>query len=372
MKDSGKMRILEVCTVPTEKSGIPNVIFNLMSQMDKTSVEMGYVAINEPPLFYRNKLKELGVSLHVISRKIKSPISYIRNLSRVASGYDVIHVHGNSATMLLEMVAAKIAGVPVRSTHSHSSSCLMKGIDRLARPFFYHLCNLNLACSIKAGEWLYRKRPYKVIRNGIRTSRYQFSENDRRRVRDRLNLNNKVVIGNVANFDYAKNHAYLLRIFQALLKDLPECVLLLVGEGERKEKLLEEARALGIGDNVIFTGSVDNPWEYMSAMDVIVMPSLYEGFPLTLIEEQANGLSCVVSEGISHEVDLTGNLRFIPLDSGVEIWKKGIISILKKNGHDSASSQNSISSIKNSGYDIKEAASELIDIFNQKLKTVKK
>lgn len=372
MKEGRKLKILEVCTVPTEKSGIPNVIFNLMGHVEKSTVEWGYVSINDPSEFHKKRLDSFGAALHVIPRKISSPWRYVASLAKIARGYDIIHIHGNSATMVLELIASKMAGVKVRCAHSHSTSCKMKVIDRMARPVFHKLCNLRLACGEAAGKWLFGQRKFEVIRNGVDTSAFSFAEGERESIRRSLNIDGGVVIGHVANFDAVKNHTFLLDVFKLIAERHQDCRLLLVGAGQLKESVKDYAENLGIGDKVIFTGSVDNPRAYMSAMDIVVMPSLYEGLPLTLVEEQANGLSCVVSTGVSREADLTGNLRFVPLDGGVEMWRKEIEEMLSTSRHDGMSSATAIKRIKDAGYDIRSSAKDLMQIFSKQLNTMKK
>ena len=363
-----KLRILEVCTVPTERSGIPNVIFNLMRNMDNTAFKIGYVAINEPAAYFMDQLGSLGVTLHVIPRKLSSPWSYVRNLIEVAKGYDVIHVHGNSATMLLEMIAAGCAGINVRATHSHSTSCRMKLIDTLARPLFHSLNNLRLACGRGAGKWLYGRRTFDIINNGIDTSKFAFNESDRQEIRLSYGITGKFVLGNVANFDKVKNHDFLIDVFADILKKRADVVLMLIGSGSLIDYCKSKVESLGIGESVIFAGNVDAPWRFMSAMDLVVMPSLYEGMPLTLVEEQANGLTCLVSTGVSQDIDLTGNVLFLPLDRGVEGWSAEISALMESDRlrHGSESSKRAIKLIREKGFDIRDSAATLKEIFLKK------
>lgn len=365
MIEGRKIRILEVCTVPTEKSGIPNVIFNLMRHMPHEDVELGYVAINQPSDLYRTELEKLGARLYIIPRKLNSPWKYIKDLAKIARGYDIIHVHGNSATMVLEMIAAKMAKVKIRAAHSHNSSCRMKTIDRLARPLFHSLCNLNLACGEAAGKWLFRNRNFIVINNGINTSKFAFDESKRSRIRESLGLESEILLGNIANFVDAKNHEFLLEVFAEILKKRKDIRLILLGAGNLLGEMKKKAADMKIEESVIFAGSVDNPEDYMSAIDYIVMPSKHEGLPLTLVEEQANGLSALVSTEVSNEADLTGNIKFLSLKATPGEWADEILNHLNYLEHNRGNSDIAIEKIRGRGYDIKDSVSSLMQIFLQ-------
>ena len=203
-----------VNTVPTERNGITGVVFNFIGAFPKGAVELGYVTINEPDESFRIKLGIVGARLYVVPREIRHPLRYVRNLANAARGYDAIHAHGDSATLVLEMLAAKMAGVPLRIAHSHSSNCSMHLIHRIMWPLFQTLCNSRLSCSDKAGIWLFGKRDFTVINNGIDTARFSFNAENRKDIREMIEVTGPIV-GHVGNFDYAKTTRlscrYLLR-----------------------------------------------------------------------------------------------------------------------------------------------------------------
>lgn len=362
------VKLLIVCTVPTERNGITNVIFNLLGAMDRSSFQIGYVAINEPDDFYRRKLDDFGVALHVVSRKLSAPLQYIKDLARVAKGYDIIHVHGNSATMVLEMIAAKIAGVKVRAAHSHNTTCSMKKIDACSRPFFHALCNLRFACGQKAGTWLYGKRNFNIINNGIDCNRFVFNAVDRDRIRKDLGLNNEILIGHVGNYVEAKNHSFLIEVFKAVLKRGVDARLLLLGDGKLRKETEDQVHALNIDNKVFFAGSVNNTNEYLSAMDLVVMPSIFEGLPLTLVEEQANGLPILASDIITTDANMTGLVKYKSLEDSKKEWAKEIIRILSGSKRNSNESQKAIIRIMDAGYDINLVSQNLVRIYVQALR----
>lgn len=366
-------RILYVCTVPTDTSGIPNVIFNLLDKFDYKNYEIGYVAINEPSDTYKEKLNRIGATLHVIPRKISNPLRYVYKLTKVAKEYEIIHVHGNSATMVLEMVAAKLAGVKFRIAHSHNTTCNMKLIDCLARPLFYRLCNGRLACGNEAGKWLFGDNEYKIVKNGISTEKFRFSPEKRDVMRRILDSTQEkcssekekiTIVGHIGNFVEAKNHQFLIRVFKEYHKYNPNSKLLLLGIGFLMNKVKETVNNLGLANSVIFVGSVDNPQDYMNAMDIIAMPSLYEGLPLTLIEAQANGLPIIAADTITSDANISGNISYCPIsERNLDLWRRNLEEKLSCVGNRADNSQKAITLIKENGYDISLVTQELTDYY---------
>lgn len=362
------MKILFVCTVPTETNGISNMIFNLLAAFDGKSNHIGYVSINDPSSRHKEKLIQMNVKLHILQRKLSNPLAYVSALSKIAKGYDVIHVHGNSATMVLEMMAAKIADIPVRIAHSHSISCLHRKLDKLARPFFHKLCNGRLACSNNAGKWLFPNMDFKIINNGIDTAKFIFNRNVRASIRQQFGLKDEIVIGNIANFIPEKNHTFLLKIFTELVNRHQNIRLLLLGDGLLKKSFEESARLNGIIDRIIMPGCVDNPYDYINALDIVIMPSLFEGLPLSLLEAQANGLPAIISSSITTDVNITGNIHFISLKKTPEEWADMVINILNTTPvRNEETSKKCIEQILFNGFDISKSAQIVHEFYAQQL-----
>ena len=355
-------KVLFVCTVPTDKSGIPNVICNLLSALDPKWFHIGYVSINKPSELFKEKLATINASLYVIPREISHPLRYINNLSKVAREYDIIHVHGNSATMVLEMMAARISGVRVRIAHSHNTTCSMKAIDTIARPLFYRLCNGRLACGTEAGKWLFGDKNFAVINNGINIHKFRFVEASRELVRSRLGIRDEFIIGHIGNFVEQKNHSFLLDVFLSFTRLQPKTKLLLLGDGPLRNSIESKVETYNLTDKVIFAGSVDHPEEYMNAMDIVAMPSLFEGLPLTLIEEQANGLHIVAADTITPDANISGNVRYLPL-SDCDQWALIIKNMLENTHHNTVSSEKAVEKIKAAQYDIESVSKNLSEYY---------
>ena len=366
------MKVLMVCTVPTERSGIPNVIVNLMGGLTLQTIndiKLGYVSINNPDNSFTDKLTVWGIDNYVVERKISHLLGYVRRLSRIAKDYDVMHAHGNSATIVLEMIAAKIAGVPIRIAHSHNTTCRLKCIDKMIRPLFYKLCNGRIACGKEAGEWLFGNQNFMILNNGIDSDKFKFDLGKRDEIRGKLNVGNSIMLGHIGNFVSQKNHSFLIDVFYEFHKINPNSKLLLLGDGPLREIIKNRVNFLDIANSVIFIGSVSNPEYYMNAMDMIIMPSLFEGLPLSMIEEQCNGLPILASDKISADSNLTGLVKFKSLKDSATDWAKEAINIVSINIRNKEVSDAAMGKIKKCGYSIKESASQLKNYYIEKLQS---
>lgn len=361
------MKVLVVSTVRYRRNGISSVIENLFcsNAFENTNISFLFPIDNDPTMI--QKLERRGFHVYVKSRK--NPVSYFWYLTKLLrqQHINIIHVHGNSSTMALELLAARLVGCKIRIAHSHSTSCLSVRLHNALAPLFHGCCTHCLACGTEAGKWLFQERPFTIVNNGIQTKRFIFSENARKDVRERYHLTDKdILLGHVGIINEGKNQNFLLDILEVLVQRNQNYYLMLVGEGPLRQSIEQRAAEMGLADKVIFVGVTDNVPAYLSAFDLLVMPSLFEGLPLALIEEQANGLQCIISENITREVDKTGNVIFLPLSDGAQRWAN-IISSIELPNNRAAQSQESIKKITANGYDIQTEAENLKRLYEQAL-----
>lgn len=356
------MKILVINTVPTDKNGITNVIINYLNAMGN-DVAFDYVAINNPNAFYVNFLKEKGATLYSFKRK--NVLGYIWSLYKIIkqNNYDAIHVHGNSHTVVLELLAAKLAGCKVRIIHAHSTGCNSVALHKLLAGLFDSLCTDRLACGESAGKFMFGLKPFKIINNGVDVENFSFDNNARRALRVKLALTETdILIGHVGYFMPVKNQSFLIDVFAELAKNDSRYHLVLIGDGAMRTEIEQKVASLGLTNKVTFTGNIDNVSEFLNAIDIIIMPSLYEGLPLTLVEQQANGLQCVVSDTITAEADKTGNLRFLSLQAPILDWVHTV-----ENSHCMQNrelrSKNAIVAIEKAGYSIRKEAKKLVEYY---------
>ncbi len=345
-----KRSILVVNTVPTDRNGITNVILGIHDHIDHERFSVDYVLINDCDDSIKEHLKNKGGSVHIIKDRMSSPLRYMRKLRRIARGHDIIHVHGNSATMTLEMLAAKAAGVPFRIAHSHNTFCRYRSADKLLRPLFYALCNGHLACSDPAGKWLFKSKGFTVYKNGIDTGKYSFSAGSRASVREELGWKDKIILGHVGEFNQVKNQRFIVDILKVLAGKSDHYRLLLIGDGPLNSDIAAYARQMELEDRVVFYGKTDHVNDLLNAIDIIIMPSINEGFPLTLVEEQANGLQCVISDSITKDIDICGGVHFLSLSAGPEAWADAVMGISLQEDRTQVSGTN-VRILKDKGFD---------------------
>ena len=354
------MKVLIINTVNTRRNGITNVIFNLYHSIDKNNISFDLVTKNVPDHTYTNTIEISGGKIITIPKSKFHVIRYIRTLKGIIrrNRYEMVHIHGNSHTVVLELLAAKLAGCKVRIVHAHSTTCNSPMLHKLLSPLFHLLCTHRLACGQAAGQFMHGNHAFTVINNGVNTEKFSFHSKDRLEIREQYQIHDKIVIGHVGNFVDAKNPFFLIDILANLKKTNLDYCMLLVGDGPLLSQVKEKTKNLGLTDSVIFVGATDNVPAYISACDVIMMPSLFEGLPLTLIEQQTNGLKCLVSDQITTEVDKTGNIIFLPIDKGVEPWVSAMRE-LDLSYNREAMSRLAVEKIKQSGYDIRTEAKNL-------------
>lgn len=322
------VRVLVVESTVFGYDGITNVITNYYKYQDHTKIHMDIVTINEVSAGFADELKKHHSQNYVLSYRNSNPVRYVYELTKIIKRgkYQVVHVHGCSATMAVEMLAAKLARVKVRISHSHNTKCDHVKADKILRPFFDKWCNVGFACGKEAGEWMFPRKSFSVITNGIDLEKFQFNSNVRKEMRERYSLDGKFVIGHVGRFSKQKNHEKLLDIFSTASKTIPNAKLVLIGDGELRTEIQERVQNEKL--DVFFVGLSDEVENWLQAMDMSVFPSLFEGLPLGLVEAQAAGLPCVLSDTISPDTAITDLVKFVSLEASAEKWVD-VITVLK-------------------------------------------
>lgn len=354
------MKILIISTVNFELNGISNVILNYYRAMEKSGHQIDLVSLNKLSDEFANEFASNGSRVYSFPNRMREPVSYIKSLSSLIklNGYEIVHAHGNSTTLFLEMQAAKLAGVKIRIAHSHSTTCKFKRVNKMLRPFFDHTYTHGFACVDAAGKWLFQDKAYTVINNGIDINLYQYDANVREEFRQKLMIqDDEILIGHVGNFSALKNQDFLLDLMNKLKHQENKYRLLLIGEGELQSSIMERVKNEKLESRVNVLGISYEVHNWMQAMDMFVMPSKFEGFPLTIIEAQASGLPCILSSNITKDVNLDGKCKFISLNSTDE-WIDSITS-LSPSLREVESMQN-IRAIRDQGYDINTNANELM------------
>ncbi|EIT83972.1 glycosyltransferase EpsF2 [Fictibacillus macauensis ZFHKF-1] len=349
------------------KGGAETMIMNLYRQIDRSKIQFDFVLHHPEKNDYANEILSLGGKIHVIPKfRGTNYIEYInswRNFFKTHSEYKLIHGHVRSTAALYLLVARKYGLKTIAHSHSTFSGFGLAGIYKKILQFpIRFIADYLFSCSNVAGEWLYGKKHtfkknYYVQKNAIDINKYTFSEQIRNKKKRELNLEGKFVIGHIGRFTKAKNHKFLLKLFKEIYFRNLDSVLLLVGEGELKESIIKSSKQMGISDRIIFTGVRNDIPDLLQVMDMLLFPSLYEGLPVTLIEAQASGLPCVVSDNVTKEVEITDLLTYVCLDGKLESWIKAINTGTNHNRR-----QRHLE-LEKAGYDIKSSSTTLQNIY---------
>ncbi len=341
-------------------NGVSAVIYQYYKNLDNNKFKFHFIYSDKIVDKYKNEFgKEVLIK---IDGRNTRPISYLKELIEVIHKYriDVVHVHGNSSTIFVELLAAKIAGVKIRIAHSHNTTCSHKIINNILRLPFYSTYSQAIGCGEEAGRWMFGRRDFLVLKNGIDLNYYAFNDAKRTSLRKKMNLDGKFILGHIGRFTEQKNHRKLLEIFESVAALRDDAHLLMVGEGPLKDEIISLVKSKGLESKVTFYGTTNRSDIIYSAIDVFVFPSLFEGVPLTLIEAQASGLPCVISNTISKEVALTKLVKMVPLPEN-DKWIDSINSVHENRVQ---SSCDAVKTLREAGFDIKDVVSKLDSIYS--------
>lgn len=358
------IKILVVITTGfTITGGLTTVMMNYYHVMNDDMFHIDFASSNQPEEKLLDELR-LRQSRYFKLPARKSVLNYMNAIRKLCKGYDVIHVHGNSATSILELLPAQIAGVKKRIAHNHTSRTQHPYINRLLHPFFLHTYTQAVACSREAGEWLFGMDKFTILPNAIDTLRFQFIKASRNEMRMKWGIDKSdFVIGHIGKFMDAKNHFFILDLFAAFHKIHPQSKLLLVGDGCLREQIEKRILQNKLRDSVILAGLREDIPLCLQAMDIFILPSLYEGMPLSAVEAQASGLPCILSDRVTSLASIGMDVKQVSLDLPLQNWVEAIENTMgTESKRESRCRQNSVL-IKRAHFDIRSEANELAKIY---------
>ena len=343
------LRILHIVG-SLERAGIETFLMNIYRNIDRERIQFDFAIYNMPSKYsYAKEVEQLGGKIYIVPSKNKGFIRCLSAISRIVSenNYDIIWRDCSSCVGGIDLLAAWGGGAKVRILHSHSSNKF--GTEKYLHYLLRPICNLvatrRFACGQRAAKWMFGNRGYELIPNGIDTEQFKFDKKVRDEYRSKFGLEGKNVIGTIGRFQKVKNHLFLISVFNTYLEKDSEAVLCLVGSGEMEDACKAKTVEYGIENKVLFLGTRSDIPQILQMFDVFVMTSIYEGFPVTMIEAQAAGLPCVVSDSISEETNLTGAVEYVSLNGSISKWCEAIDAkigtrvidapeILKEKGYD--------------------------------------
>lgn len=327
------IRILHVVAI-MNAGGMENYIMNLYRKMDRTRIQFDFLVHYQKPGFFDREIEEMGGRIYRMTvREDNNPIKYCRDLDsffRTHTEYRIVHGHLSSLAVFYLRYAKKY-GVPWRISHSHGAGFLKtpKGYAKYILFRFAKIyANQYYACSGEAGRYLFGKTPFEFMPNSIETSRFHYDGQHRLEIRRQLGIENAFVVGHVGRFNLQKNHRFILNAFICLKEWIPQAKLLLVGDGELRPQIEQMIREKRLSDSVVLTGVRKDTEKLYQAMDVFILPSLFEGLPVTGIEAQYEGLPCLFADTISQEVAINDQAEFLSIAKGMEKQWAGRIAEL--------------------------------------------
>lgn len=310
--------------------GVESVLYNYFSKMKNDKIEN--VIISHDKINDNNEkiFEELGFNLYEVTPKRKSIIKNFIELYKLIrkENPEILHVHMTSSSYMALLVGC-ICNVNVRICHSHLSFPEITSKDKIYNLLCRIFSNEYMACSEDASRYLFGNKNTDnekviIIRNAIQLENFKYNEDVRKKLRDELKLKDKFVIGNIGRFTEQKNQKRILEIFEEICKTEKNAVLILIGNGEQKDEIIEIAKKKNLTENIKFLEGITNIQDYYQIMDVFLFPSLYEGLGIVAIEAQISGLFCVVSDRVPKEVQISNNIKFFSLNDNNKVWAKEI------------------------------------------------
>lgn len=364
------IRVLQVVTY-MGRGGLETMLMNYYRHIDHSKVQFDFLTHREFDGDYDKEIKDLGGNVYHLSNLNPLSTSYKKSLHNFFKNhpeYKIIHSHLDCMAGI-PLKYAKLNNVPLRIAHAHNSN-QTKDLKYPLKLFYKRNIKKNanylFACGDEAGKWMFNTDNFKVLNNAINARDYTFNINIRNDKRKEFGISDdSILIGHVGRFFPQKNHEFLIHIFNQFHKDYPNSYLMLVGEGELKTSIQDKVNTLGLEDYVIFTGLRSDVNELLQAMDVFLFPSLYEGLPVSIIEAQASGLPCLISDRVPIECKKTDLVYQLNLEDSVNVWSDKIYELSHITRRDT------YEEIKQSGFDIVENAKWLenfyVDLYKKAL-----
>lgn len=349
------IRVLHVVT-SMDVGGIETMLMNYYRHIDRSRLQFDFLVHRSARGAYDDEIESLGGRIYRLPRLNPFGVKYRQRLQQFFfehSNYRIVHSHLDCMSAI-PLKAAKKAGIPVRIAHAHSSN-QDKNLRLILKQIYKHFIAQEatelFACSAEAGRWMFGIAEFTVFSNAIDASKYTYSPAIRDEVREELGIIAPCVIGHVGRFSAVKNQKFLIEILASMKKKGKNAQLLCVGQGTTMEAVQMRAKELGVADGIVFPGVRGDVHRMMQAMDVFVMPSLYEGLPLVLVEAQAAGLPCVISDKVPIECDKTGLVKQVALSATADVWAEEI---------EKSCSQvirwNTLAEVQSAGFDVVENA----------------
>ena len=362
-----------------DRGGIETMLMNLYRNIDRDKVQFDFLAHFGREAAYNDEIRALGGRIyempalrdetHIYYWRLFSYINALKKFFSEHKEYKIIHCHMTN-TAGIYMPIAKKRGISCIVSHSHNTRAKMgivgKVTDFLQKPIYKYATDM-FACSEAAKKWFYSEElvksgKVKVIANAVDADKFRFNPERRVQMRRELNLGDSLAIVCVARFRREKNQIFLMDVLKKMKEKNENVVFIFAGDGHCEDDVKARAKEYGLENETRFLGMRPDVPDILQAADAFVLPSLWEGLPVTGIEAQASGLHCVVADGVTDEMNAIGMVDYLSLDDSLDIWCEHLLAAARKPRIDT------YEQIKASGYDIHTTAPWLQEFYLNKHK----
>ena len=347
--------------------GSQAMIMNLYRNIDRDQIQFDFILDHPDQLYFAEEVKSLGGKIYNLPEFKGTNLSSVRRAWNTFfcehPEYKILHSHVRSYASVYLPIARKHGVTTIIHSHSTSNgngvSSLIKAI--MQYPLRYQ-ADYYFGCSKEAGEWLFGKKiinssKYYMLKNAIDLRKYRPDEVVRKSYREKIGANGSAkVFIHVGRFHEAKNHQFLLDVFAEYLKRKGNDLLVLVGDGDLRKSIEMKIKDLKIGNRIILLGARNDVANWLISADCFLFPSNWEGLPVTVVEAQAAGLPCLVSDAVTKDVNVSDLVKNLPIDQGVATWVKAMCT-------ESMKKKDVSEDIKRCGFDIQSSASWLSEFY---------
>lgn len=352
-----------------DRAGIETMLMNYYRNIDRNEIQFDFLCNKKKIGDYDGEIKKMGGRIYrtpgLNPLKFFKYKKYMKKLFETHPEYKIIHAH-NGPFAVYSLYCAKKANIPTRIFHGHNTGFpidIKLPLKLFCKSRIKFCITEKWACGKEAvkfyfGNKTYKNGDFKIIHNAIDIQKFTFNSEIRNRIRNEYDLIDKTVIGHVGRFSPIKNHSFIIKLFEKYSHKNENSVLILIGDGEDKNKIHDLVVKNGLSEKVLFLGNISNVNEWYQAFDLFILPSINEGLPVVGVEAQAAGLPCLFSSTVPNEIDITHNCRFLSLSDSMESWCNEMSNILK-----STVRKNVDKLIVSGGYDIKNECKKIVGLY---------
>ena len=367
-KSNGPIRVLHYIG-SLELGGSQSMVMNLYRHIDRTKIQFDFIVDKKNSFYYKDEIESLGGQVFIFDHPFKG-YNFLqfkkqwKDFFKNHPEYKIIHSHVRSVASIVLKIAKKYGMITICHSHSTSNGQGLKSIVKyLLQKRIPKYADYLLACSKESAIWLYGKKNVDndrciIINNAIDASKFSFDLQSRKKIRKQFDIENKTVLVQVGRIETVKNYAFTIEVLKDLIKIDNNYYLIIIGDGSLINEIIEKVNSYKLNNNVMFLKNRSDINDILQAADIFVMPSIWEGLSLSLVEAQAASLPCVISSNINSGIMVEDYVIKKDINNPLE-WANEIESIKSK----SIIRKNMISIIKKRGFDIKDEANRISNFY---------